>query len=96
MDRLWHVRERVTAPPVGGHTACEAELLFVIVDGVPGSCAWRRGTSNSLTARMPRVSAWIEANFSPTFSACRRPNRPSDKFPEKTFAELGYESRPPW
>jgi len=46
---------------------------------------------NSLTARMPRVTDWIEAN-QPDILCMQETKQADDKFPEKAFAELGYES----
>ena len=46
---------------------------------------------NSLTARMPRVTDWIEAN-QPDVLCMQETKQADDKFPEKAFAELGYES----
>ena len=46
---------------------------------------------NSLTARLPRVTEWIEAN-QPDVLCMQETKQADDKFPEKTFAELGYES----
>ena len=46
---------------------------------------------NSLTARMPRVTEWIEAN-QPDVLCMQETKQADDKFPEKEFAALGYEA----
>ena len=46
---------------------------------------------NSLTARLPRVTDWIESNH-PDVLCMQETKQADDKFPEKVFAELGYES----
>ncbi len=46
---------------------------------------------NSLTARLPRVTGWIESN-QPDVLCMQETKQADDKFPEKEFAELGYES----
>ncbi len=46
---------------------------------------------NSLTARLPRVTDWIESN-QPDVLCMQETKQADDKFPEKVFAELGYES----
>jgi exodeoxyribonuclease-3 len=46
---------------------------------------------NSLTARMPRVTDWIESH-QPDVLCMQETKQSDDKFPEKAFAELGYES----
>ncbi len=46
---------------------------------------------NSLTARLPRVTEWIEAN-QPDVICMQETKQADDKFPEKDFAALGYES----
>ena len=46
---------------------------------------------NSLTARMPRVTDWVESN-QPDVLCMQETKQADDKFPEKAFAELGYES----
>jgi exodeoxyribonuclease-3 len=46
---------------------------------------------NSLAARLPRVTEWIEANR-PDVLCMQETKLADDKFPEKEFAELGYES----
>ena len=46
---------------------------------------------NSLTARLPRVSEWIEAN-QPDVVCMQETKQDDDKFPEKEFGALGYES----
>ena len=48
---------------------------------------------NSLTARMPRVTQWIEMN-QPDVLCMQETKLADDKFPEKEFADLGYESAP--
>jgi len=67
---------------VGGKTACEADLLFVIVDGeradAPGH--WN---VNSLTARMPRVTEWIEMH-QPDVLCMQETKQADDKFPSSS------------
>jgi exodeoxyribonuclease-3 len=46
---------------------------------------------NSLTARLPRVTEWIESQ-QPDVLCMQETKQADDKFPEETFAELGYES----
>ena len=46
---------------------------------------------NSLTARLPRVTEWIEAH-QPDVLCMQETKQADDKFPEKAFAGLGYES----
>ena len=46
---------------------------------------------NSLTARLPRVTEWVEAN-QPDVLCMQETKLADDKFPEKEFAELGYET----
>jgi exodeoxyribonuclease-3 len=46
---------------------------------------------NSLTARWPRVSAWLEEN-SPDVALLQETKQTDDKFPFAGFQELGYES----
>ena len=46
---------------------------------------------NSLTARMPRVTDWIESH-QPDVLCMQETKQSNDKFPEKAFADLGYES----
>ncbi len=46
---------------------------------------------NSLTARLPRVTQWIEAN-QPDVLCMQETKQADDKFPEKAFGGLGYES----
>jgi exodeoxyribonuclease-3 len=46
---------------------------------------------NSLTARMPRVTAWIESQ-QPDVLCLQETKQADDKFPENEFAELGYAS----
>ncbi len=46
---------------------------------------------NSLTQRMPRVTEWIEANH-PDVLCMQETKQADDKFPEKDFEALGYES----
>ncbi len=46
---------------------------------------------NSLAARLPRVTEWIEAN-QPDVLCMQETKLADDKFPEKEFTELGYES----
>jgi exodeoxyribonuclease-3 len=46
---------------------------------------------NSLAARLPRVTEWIEAN-QPDVLCMQETKLADDKFPEKEFAELGYEA----
>ena len=46
---------------------------------------------NSLTARLPRVTEWVEAN-QPDVLCMQETKLADEKFPEKEFAELGYES----
>ena len=46
---------------------------------------------NSLTARMPRVIPWIEEN-QPDVLCMQETKQADDKFPEKEFAAIGYES----
>ena len=46
---------------------------------------------NSLTARLPRVTEWIDLQH-PDVLCMQETKQADDKFPEKVFAELGYES----
>jgi exodeoxyribonuclease-3 len=46
---------------------------------------------NSLTARLPRVTEWLEENH-PDVLCMQETKLADEKFPEKEFAELGYES----
>jgi exodeoxyribonuclease-3 len=46
---------------------------------------------NSLTARMPRVTQWIEEN-EPDVLCLQETKQADDKFPSKEFLALGYES----
>ena len=46
---------------------------------------------NSLGARMPRVSEWLELQ-KPDILCMQETKLADDKFPEQEFAELGYES----
>src|SRR5579872_5590471 len=46
---------------------------------------------NSLTARLPRVAEWVEAN-QPDVLCMQETKLADEKFPEKEFAELGYET----
>ena len=46
---------------------------------------------NSLTARLPRVIEWVEAN-QPDVLCMQETKLADDKFPEKDLAELGYET----
>jgi exodeoxyribonuclease III len=46
---------------------------------------------NSLTARLPRVTEWIEQQ-QPDVLCMQETKQADDKFPEEAFAELGYES----
>jgi len=46
---------------------------------------------NSLTARLPRVTEWIESQ-QPDVLCMQETKQADDKFPEDAFAELGYES----
>ena len=46
---------------------------------------------NSLTARMPRVTEWIQQQ-QPDVLCMQETKQADDKFPEEAFAELGYES----
>ena len=46
---------------------------------------------NSLTARLPRVTEWIESN-QPDVLCMQETKLADDKFPEKEFTALGYES----
>ncbi len=46
---------------------------------------------NSLTARLPRVTEWIESQ-QPDVLCMQETKQADDKFPEEAFAELGYES----
>ena len=46
---------------------------------------------NSLTARMPRVTEWLEQQ-QPDVLCMQETKQADDKFPEEAFAELGYES----
>ena len=46
---------------------------------------------NSLTARMPRVTQWIEEN-EPDVLCLQETKQADDKFPSKEFSALGYES----
>src|ERR1700749_906328 len=48
---------------------------------------------NSLTARLPRVTQWIEAK-QPDVVRMQETKQADDKFPEEACAELGYESAP--
>jgi exodeoxyribonuclease-3 len=48
---------------------------------------------NSLTARMPRVTDWIESN-QPDVLCMQETKVADDKFPETEFEALGYESAP--
>ena len=46
---------------------------------------------NSLTARLPRVTEWIEAN-QPDVLCMQETKQADDKFPREAFAALGYET----
>src|ERR1700734_3038140 len=46
---------------------------------------------NSLTARLPRVTEWLELQ-QPDVLCMQETKQADDKFPEEAFAELGYES----
>jgi len=46
---------------------------------------------NSLGARMPRVTEWLELQ-KPDILCMQETKLADDKFPEQEFAELGYES----
>jgi exodeoxyribonuclease-3 len=46
---------------------------------------------NSLTARLPRVTDWIESQ-QPDVLCMQETKLADDKFPEKVFTDLGYES----
>ena len=46
---------------------------------------------NSLTARLPRVTEWLEQQ-QPDVLCMQETKQADDKFPEDVFAELGYES----
>jgi exodeoxyribonuclease III len=46
---------------------------------------------NSLTARLPRVTDWLEQQ-QPDVLCMQETKQADDKFPEEAFAELGYES----
>jgi exodeoxyribonuclease-3 len=46
---------------------------------------------NSLTARLPRVTQWVQAN-EPDVICLQETKLADDKFPEDTFSALGYES----
>ena len=46
---------------------------------------------NSLTARMPRVTQWIEEN-APDILCLQETKQADDKFPAKEFLGLGYEA----
>jgi exodeoxyribonuclease-3 len=46
---------------------------------------------NSLTARLPRVTEWIDSQ-QPDVLCMQETKQADDKFPEEAFAELGYES----
>ena len=46
---------------------------------------------NSLGARMPRVTEWLELQ-KPDILCMQETKQADDKFPEREFAELGYES----
>src|SRR5579872_4037307 len=46
---------------------------------------------NSLTARLPRVTEWVEAN-QPDVLCMQETKLADEKFPEHEFAELGYET----
>ena len=46
---------------------------------------------NSLTARLPRVTGWVEAN-APDVLCLQETKQPDDKFPADVFTALGYES----
>ena len=46
---------------------------------------------NSLTARLPRVTEWIDLQH-PDVLCMQETKQADDKFPEEAFAELGYES----
>ena len=46
---------------------------------------------NSLTARMPRVTEWIEEN-QPDVLCLQETKQADDKFPSNEFVALGYES----
>ena len=87
---------------VGGELACEAELLFVLVDAIaagaeagPAAMPMRIATwnVNSLTARLPGSRSG-SATPSRTSCACRRPSWPTPPFPHEAFAALGYETAP--
>lgn len=46
---------------------------------------------NSLNARMPRVTDWLESN-QPDVLCMQETKLADEKFPEKEFAQLGYEA----
>jgi exodeoxyribonuclease-3 len=46
---------------------------------------------NSLTARLPRVQEWLEAN-APDVACLQETKQTDEAFPSSAFAELGYES----
>jgi exodeoxyribonuclease III len=46
---------------------------------------------NSLTARLPRVTEWLDLQ-QPDVLCMQETKQADDKFPEEAFAELGYES----
>src|SRR5580692_6191435 len=46
---------------------------------------------NSLTARLPRVTEWLEQQ-QPDVLCMQETKQADDKFPEADFAALGYES----
>ena len=76
---------------VGGQPACEADLLFVIVDGRSRLMRLATWNVNSLTARLPRVTEWIERE------RARRALPAGDQagrrqVPRRAFSALGYES----
>jgi exodeoxyribonuclease III len=48
---------------------------------------------NSLAARMPRVTEWLQAN-QPDVLCMQETKLADDKFPADDFTELGYESAP--
>ena len=91
---------------VDGELACQAELLFVLVDAVPDPASDRSRTEdsatvriatwnvNSLTARLPRVEEWIDY-ARPDVLCLQETKQAESAFPHEAFTALGYEIGPP-
>ena len=85
---------------VGGELACQAELLFVLVDSArrpePGligcsSRAHRHLERQLAGARLPRVEEWI--GYAQPDVLCIQETKQADAaFPHGAFAALGYET----